>query len=50
MTIDAPRAIAGMGKNGCMSAADPIRLWSWNLNGAFNLRQTVVDFIASADV
>ena len=29
---------------------EPIRLWSWNLNGAFNLHQAVLDVLASADV
>jgi exonuclease III len=31
-------------------AAAPIRLWSWNLNGAWQLRHEVIDFLTSADV
>lgn len=27
-----------------------LRLWSWNLNGSFNLRQEVIDYLSAADV
>jgi exonuclease III len=26
-----------------------MRLWSWNLNGAFNPRQDVIDYLAGAE-